>query len=633
MVATAAVVAALGVHIALAAYFLDFKLVFAHAPIGGDDYNTHYAQTWRVIEGLRHWGRSWVYDIKLLAGQPEGTIFDADNKGWSLWTYALVRAGVSQPVAFNLFAAFVMLSVSPAIFGAARLFGFRFGTCVTAALLGSLLWYFDSFLHWAWWIGMVSYAFAAYFALIPLGLFYRFEQTRKLGYALLCAPVLGLAHLVHPYTFFILAVPMAVLYARSFRSFARRDHAAIVAIAVVTVAMNARWLLDALHHWHYILNSAYFAQARLSYLATDYLGQLRDPADSGMIGTRTGFRFLCLGLAACGLWQLRGERDPRFAPLAAAIGTLFVLAYLGALVPGAAQIQPYRHVIPLCFMLTLPAGYFVAQWATRDAARQASGTTRAVLVIAASIAVQHLVSDALYFMPTLMPKLAKMPDETVSPLSPYGFPNLLPPDTPLFVYRIPGLAVLQQSIEEVEDWLVPRVAPGDRVLIDDPAFGERMAWRMPFEIIGGFRQRNLAHSHANLFRDEGKYWSPAALADYLRTFAISWVITYVPRKDFEAASKDLRLMTVVHGFRIYRTQFPVSKVVGGAGKVLARTNRIEVLASDPNAPLLLSYHYHESLRCKPNCRVERGTVALDRVGLIKVPAPHPADLVIWNSYQ
>jgi hypothetical protein len=630
--AAAALVAALAVHVALAAYFLDFKLVFEPAPLGSDDFNTHYAQTWRVIEGLSHWGKTWVYDVKLLAGQPEGTIFDADNKGWSLITYALTRAGVAQPVAFNLFIALVMLGAPFAVFGGARLFGYGVGAAACAGALASMLWFFDSFVHWAWWVGMVSYSGAAYLALIPLGLFYRFERTRKLGYALACAPVLGVQHLIHPYSFFILAPPMAALYARGFRSFTRKEHAAVVAVGAVTVGINARWLLDAIHHWHYILNSAYFAQARFSSLATDFLGILRDTSDTGVIGTRTGFRYLCLALGACGLWRLRSRRDPRFLPLAVACGALFTLAYCGW-VPGSGQVQPYRHVIPLGFMAALPAGDFLWQWLSGDLARQASGATRAVLAIAALIGVQHLLSDALYFMPTLLSKPAQMIDRVDSPLSPYGFPYLFAPDVPVFEYRIPSLPFVEEGLTAIEDWFVAHAKPGERILIDSPALGERMAWRMPFEVIGGFRQRNLAHSYANMFRDEGKRWTPRQLAEYLRTFSIGWIVAYVPRPYFEDAKDVLERVAEIHGVRIYRTRFPVGKVLGGTGAVRARTNRIEVRDSDPNAPLLLSYHFHEALRCKPNCRVERARVPLDRVGFIKVPAPHPKDVVIWNSYQ
>jgi hypothetical protein len=57
------------------------------------------------------------------------------------------------------------------------------------------------------------------------------------------------------------------------------------------------------------------------------------------------------------------------------------------------------------------------------------------------------------------------------------------------------------------------------------------------------------------------------------------------------------------------------------------------LGSDPKQPLLLSYHWHEALRCKPDCQIERAAIDIDRVGFVRIPAPHPAHVVVWNSYQ
>jgi hypothetical protein len=78
---------------------------------------------------------------------------------------------------------------------------------------------------------------------------------------------------------------------------------------------------------------------------------------------------------------------------------------------------------------------------------------------------------------------------------------------------------------------------------------------------------------------------------------------------------------------------PVSRVLQGGGSVTASENRIEVVGSDPKQPLLLSYHWHEALRCKPDCQVERAAIDIDRVGFVRIPAPHAAHVVIWNSYQ
>jgi len=47
---------------------------------------------------------------------------------------------------------------------------------------------------------------------------------------------------------------------------------------------------------------------------------------------------------------------------------------------------------------------------------------------------------------------------------------------------------------------------------------------------------------------------------------------------------------------------------------------------------VLAYHWHERLECIPQCRVVREKVALDRVGFIRVPAPHNGNFVIRLKY-
>ena len=47
-------------HVALTQCFLPWELVFGPEPIHGDDFDTHIGQTYRVLEGLQGWGRSWV---------------------------------------------------------------------------------------------------------------------------------------------------------------------------------------------------------------------------------------------------------------------------------------------------------------------------------------------------------------------------------------------------------------------------------------------------------------------------------------------------------------------------------------------------------------------------------------------
>ena len=86
----------LALHCVIVGYFLPYAWLSSSIPITGVDFDTHAEQSFRVLEGLLGWGKSWVYDVHLQAGFPNGTIFDADNKLWELWTYLLVRLGVAR---------------------------------------------------------------------------------------------------------------------------------------------------------------------------------------------------------------------------------------------------------------------------------------------------------------------------------------------------------------------------------------------------------------------------------------------------------------------------------------------------------------------------------------------------------
>ncbi len=123
----------------------------------------------------------------------------------------------------------------------------------------------------------------------------------------------------------------------------------------------------------------------------------------------------------------------------------------------------------------------------------------------------------------------------------------------------------------------------------------------------------------------------AVLDAYLHTFSIDYVVA-APSESFDQ-SLSLRVVTDIGHYRIYRTVRPAGRILVGRGVVNARTNVIEVSDSDPERPLVLSYHFHEALRCKPNCKVERETRTMDTVGLIRIPAPHPRKVRIYNAYE
>jgi hypothetical protein len=615
------------VHVAWVDYFAPFSAIFSPRPIQGVDFDLHIGQVFRVVEGLRGWGESWVYDVRLLAGQPEGAITDAGSKAWELWTYLLHACGVDLAIAFNSWVLLVMLVCPLLIFAAARSFELSAATSLGAAALASALWFFDSFVHWVWFVGMVSWALASCLCALTLGSFYRFVSRGSLAAALASGLCLGIGHLIHPYTFFVLAAPLLALYLRARKQLPRSSQLAVAGMIAFTLLVNAYWLAVAARHWHYVLDSAFYAQGRPSFLAYDFLGVLRAGADTGVIGVRSGWRLLCFALAVAGLVRLRRDRDPRTLPLAIGVIGVGAFAYFGSSLAFFAQMQPYRTLVAASLLSTIPAAIFAEQLGR---APKPAPALLLLLGVCALLIVQHLAQDVLYFVPRALPDTERFPDGSESPLMKYGF--LTRPDAPAHVtYSVPHDSYIEPHYEECIRWLETHVPAGARLLVQHGVLGERIAWRTKFEVIGGFVERNVSHAYANYFR---RYRTPPdarELANYLRTYAIDYVVAADSRPEFER-SPLLRQAYATGSFRIYRTQQPSGRVLAGRGRLTARTNRIDVADSDPALPLVLSYHFHEALRCQPQCKVERETNTLDVVGMIRIPAPHPRDLRIFNAY-
>lgn len=630
---TAALACTVGaVHLLLVNHFVSLRAVFGDEPIYGVDFDLHIGQVFKVVEALEDFGRAWLYDVKMLAGHPEGTITDSGSKGWELWTFALHHyLGVPRAIAFNTFILLTMVACPVLLYAAAKTLRLSTNSALVAAAMGSSLWFFDSHIHWLWFVGMVSWALAASLSVLTLALFHRFAEERRAALAIPCGLSLGLGVLIHPYTFFALALPMGCIYIRAFRTLSRGLHACIVAMTGFTVAINLFWLLNSAKHWHYILNSAFFAQANLEFILCDALSILCSGADTGVIGTRTGFRFLYLGLAIVGLVSWRAQRDRRFLPILASVLSLYVVAYFGSYVPGLSQTQPYRQLTPGILVSTLPAAWAV-EYASQLPWRTFPKPLFAVCVVAGlCLGQQLLTAQVLYFLPRLIPDAQPLLDGSPSPLSKYGFWTRTDVESHPH-YGLPHSATLEAGMADVRKWVSANIPAGSRVLVEGGLLGERLAWSTEIEVLGGFTERNVAHVDANYFRKFQNYAAnPAQLATYLRTYAVEWVISNRP--EFALANDQLVWVTDVGGRRVYRRRAPVSRFLQGSGSVRATSNRIAVEHSKPGEPVELSYHYHEALICTPNCTVERASVESDRVGLIRVPAPHPESFVISNSYR
>ncbi len=616
-----AVVAVVAMQVSLFFYF-GGAMIFSDVPYAGLDFDTHITQAYRVVEGLEGWRRTWVYDVQLLAGAPNGVIFDADNKGWSLVTYAGKQLGLSQGMAFNLFILAAHGGVVPLIYFGSRLLRVGPWGSLIAAAFAVLYWNFDSWGHWCWYVGMIAYALASLVFVVPLGLFYRWSEERRPWQLVLTAITLALAHLVHPYSFFILAFPMLALYLRSASSLAWREHVGVLGVVACVLVVNAYWLLDAARFWHYILDSSMFANTGPQSALWDLLNVVVEPASTGFLAKRASYRVLALlgGSTMLAVWWRRG--DPRALPIGGAMVVMVLVGYFGGLTP-LDHTQPYRNLLPAGFLGCVLTGALIEHCVAQRIFGRLSGGARWTTILLSFPLLLLLVHEALYYFVKDLPEPRKVPQGQHIDLSALG-----PSKYTFYGYANWNADALAQWVTEHDDG-------SGRFLVEGWSWGEQLAWKTDAQIMGGFIWRNLEHSWSNFFRQRPQgIASPAQWQRYLDTYAVHWVIvtTSASETPWWDRNPTLEKVGIVGGFRVYKVRKRTRLIVEGAGRVNASTNRIEVYGTNPAAPVVLRYHWLETLRCLPDCEIERVRVPGDPVGFVRIPPGHPKDFLVFNKY-
>lgn len=616
-------------HLAVMAYMSPPSVILGKQPLLTLDWSTHYEQCKRAVEAYGQHGRMWSWDPHLLAGQVSGAIFDADNKFFEVWCLALVKLGVPFDRAYNLFAWLGGGLVFPIVWASARLFGVPLRGALFAAALASLVWWFDGFTHWMWFVGMICWAMAGYLWLLPLSLFVAYARERKAWMLAALAPVLALVHTVHPYSFIVLVTPMLVVYVRARRALSGRQHAAILGVAALTVLANLWWLKVAIRFWHYILDSGVYLDATPDFVLWDWLGLLKEAWTTGVVANRSGFRFLAIALGLVGLVALRRRKDERWPWVWPALSVAFFIAYLGGVTPILRQVQPYRFVLPGIMLLAVIGGAaldeLIAPLAAflRDRAQRPVAAAFGVLAL---VGAPRLLRDVLYFVPDLLPRMKKaLPLAPPDINGPIEFGALRWPEPFSFRHGVDaGEPAISSHVRQLDDG-------SGRFLIEWWSTGEQLAGRTDAQILGGFREINLAHSDANYFRVHEAHDDPEAFGAYLERYNVKWVALVTRHPKLEARRDLLEPMISAPGARWYRTKVVSGWLVGGGPAVVrAQSDKLEVRGTKGGS-LVLKYHWLETLKCSaPGCALRRVEVPGNRVGFVGVDGA-PSDFDIVNA--
>lgn len=613
----------LGLHFGMLAYFAPPREVLTKEPVLTIDYALHVYQVDRALGAFRQAGALWAWDPQLLAGQPAGVTEDLTSKGTELFVIGAAALGLHPGFAFNLFILLVLAGLPLAAWASGRLFDLDRRACLAVVLLSSLCWYFDSFMHWSWWIGMITWSFVCYACVPFVGMLHRGLERKSARWLAALVPFAFVLTLVHPFAALTVSVPCLVLYARAFRTLGPREHALVAAIAIGGASSALVWIGPFLRFKHYVGDADTFFNATLSFLVFDTFDLLKDGRQTGG-PLRAMVRTLCFAAAGVWLWRARKTGDRRTLPLAVLFLWPLFLAYVSSYSWFGRQTQPYRQVGPAMFAAAVPASALLSELLSRKALSELSRNAKILLGLALILVVPRFVRTVLHYLPGLLPEqvIRSNLDVLSTPLVGLNEPKPIP-------MRLHGAP---EGHRAVKRWFEANHAGRGRIVVSEWVLGEYLVAATKFPILGGLVERNVPHVDAHLFRRDREGNLPGdELRKYFELYAAGWVVTSA---DFGPLDRRLDLLEpvqVVHGYRIYRTKIEPSYFHEGSGKVTSqRLNSVAIEGASGEA-VVLRFHWMETLACRPGCAVERFEVAGDRVGLIRVPAPPPS-FEIYNAY-
>lgn len=618
----AALACVIGVHAALLLYFAPPSVMFSKQPVVALDYALHVYQVDRASAAFREHRALWAYDPLLLAGQPAGVVEDLTSKGTELFVIALGGLGVPMGLAFNLFIVLVHLGLGVTAFAVGRLLRLERASTLVLYALWVALWFFDSFLHWSWWVGMISWSWASYGSVLLIALLYRtLEEPRPSRFAWLGLLAAGLA-LVHPFIVLTLAVPCLALYARSFKALARRDHALLWLAAGIAASTALVWIFPLLRFRHYVGDVDTFFNATLSFALFDSLDLLKDGRQTGA-PARTLFRTLAFVAGGVLLWRWTKRGDRRALPLGALVLSALVLAYGSAYFWHGRQTQPYRHIGPAMFAAAVPAAILLWEVFSPRALRAYPVAARLAIGLLAVVALPRVVRTVLHYVPDLLPERVLRAKADVLSSALVG---LSEPRPVRMMHH--GPLPYQTAIR---DWLRENHRGRGRVVVADWVLAEYLVVAADVPILGGIVERNVPHVDAHLFRREPDGNLPVPeLERYLEDYAVGFVIVFGDFGPLDARRELLEPAEVVGGHRIYRTRREPSYFAAGSGQVTEQAvNRIRV--QELSGPAVLRFHYLETLACRPDCSLSKQPIPGDRVGFIRVETSS-REIEIYNAY-
>lgn len=627
------------VYLIIVLRFFPASCLISKEPINYNDYMLHNYH-WNTFGSyMDDAGKSWGYNPYWMSGYPDNTIYDVENKGVELLTYASNQMGLDDVIIFKWYLLFTFLVGPFLTYWAARNFGFSRNVSILILVLQIIFWSAIPYIRVMVVTGTYSYVFVSFLSIYILSLLYRVlnkQDKKALAGIFLLAPI---AVMLHVYSALIICIPGLILYLLYVRKQPWYMHFILVCVAVFVLIVNSFWLIPLSRFLHYsTVSNDYVNQGSLfTFLMWSLMAIVLVPA-----------LLLTVFYTFSGLRRIRHEMGNKLYIFFG--GTILFYLLLGAFgryTPLTRMLVPLRYHVNMFQYMAFPGalGIYVS---IRELRNRFKEKPRKGIVVRIGFGLSIIIPSILFV----------------------GISNAYAGNNPIAWFYSRDLCnhiYDQPQSEDFIEWLKNNTSAEGRILIESvwsPMEEEQDKWFymnyepvLPLlvnrEFIGGPRDDAFfLHNHSGLHLDFVQFEQLAdsenipmilfkkpinsielnELKEYFDLYNVQWIITSRPQaKEYFNQFPEYTVKVKEFGeVWIYRVEREPSFIVGGEGEVKATFNHIYV-KNFSGGEIILKYHWMEGLATYPKLKLEEVKLMDDPVGFIKI-YDAPSEFEIFLEY-
>ena len=591
------------IHITGVLFNFPLNDIMSKYPVATVDYSFHFYQAYATSNFFLTSHQLWGYDPYFMAGYPMGIIFDMNYKFFEL--FVSIFSFIGTVPASKLFLLIFMIIMPLVAFSSCRNLGLGKTESIIGTCLAVLLWYTDSSLSHNRWEGMFSNVFIAYLSIYVFSLLFKYMETKKL-YVFVLMVLSGTIVFYMGTSVFVLSLPVFLLFILLVREKNYRVCIVFVIWGLLMLVLITPWFIPCLKFLHYKTDSGYWFYADIGTFFKDFISYEGCPPGSGW--PRTFFiRSLIFFTGVYGIYLWIKEKQPmKYIPITANALAMFLLSYLGSYSKLILNLQPYRFISSMSFFLLVPSAKAIHFLYNRSKENLKKETLIAITIL------------GLLSLPQIYAGIS-------------------------LAFRTPPIsAIFSREDIEIKLWIKKHTDNSARILYEDSFRNEHpslLPYYIKRQFIGGLYPKTfIKHGFVELnswsmFDKKFSDISLAQMKNYFEYYNIKWVFAFTKEvlDLFDKYPSYLKKITRIGTVNVYEVDRKVNFFIEGNGEINADYNKIEVKnATGPE--IIIKYHWLETLKTKPELKIEAVKGLDDPVGFIKVYNNNVRDFLIYNAY-